>query len=118
VHLRDYTTATDPNSHPTRHIFYAELKTTSDVTQVLSSSRLQELSDAVDSHVRSMNALYDFMRVKGSLASVHVRILRPGAFRQLVDILVSRGAARDQVKIPRLLHTPELVAFMQNQCVI
>jgi hypothetical protein len=68
----------------------------------------------LDEELCSVNPLYALFRQKGMLQPVSVVAVRPGTFARLRELLLSEaGVASSQLKVPRVLRHPKLVAWLQ-----
>lgn len=100
--LRDYTTVADAGQVPPRYIFYLELMA-EEVTQRQATTTLGQGARCLD-RALGHAGLYAYCREKELLGGAQIKLLSPGSFDALYDIL-PRGQRcdRNRLKIPRCL---------------
>jgi len=74
----------------------------------------QWLGRALDASLRRANPVYALIRGSERLGPATLHPVRPGTFQALRDVLVRRGASPTQVKVPRAVRDPELVALLRS----
>ena len=112
LQLADFTTRIDTDSLPQRYVFYLELGPTEQPSDV--AALAARLIDAIDSALCQGNSLYELARGSDRIAAAEVRLVRSGTFRRLRDIFVLRGASPTQVKVPRVLGDPDMIAILEE----
>lgn len=112
LQLADFTTRIDTDSLPQRYVFYIELGSAEQPTDV--AALAAKIVDAVDSALCQSNSLYELSRTSNRIGTAEVRLVRSGTFRRLRDIFVQRGASPTQVKVPRVLGDPDMIAILEE----
>ncbi|MBL9009069.1 MAG: GH3 auxin-responsive promoter family protein [Myxococcales bacterium] len=112
LQLADFTTRIDTDSLPQRYVFYIELGASERPTDV--AALAAKLVDSIDSALCQGNSLYELSRKSARIGAAEVRFVRSGTFRRLRDIFVQRGASPTQVKVPRVLGDPDMIAVLEE----
>ena len=112
LQLADFTTRIDTDSLPQRYVFYLELGSNEQPADV--PALVSKLADLIDSGLGQGNSLYDLSRQSQRIGAAAVRLVRSGTFRRLRDIFVMRGASATQVKVPRVLGDPDMIAILEE----
>jgi len=109
LHLSDYSAVEDTQTLPGRYSFFVEFHPR-DAARV----EPQWLGRALDASLRRANPVYALIRGSERLGPATLHPVRPGTFQALRDVLVRRGASPTQVKVPRAVRDPELVALLRS----
>ena len=112
LQLADFTTRIDTDSLPQRYVFYLELGASEKPVDV--TALVGKLVDSIDSALCQSSSLYELSRKSHRIGTAEVRLVRSGTFRRLRDIFVSRGASPTQVKVPRVLGDPDMIAILEE----
>lgn len=107
VPLLDFSTRPDIVVSPGRYRIYLELP------DGVTARTLEALTLAVDQALGEGNPRYRVARNDGRLSLPRVDVVTPGTFQAVRTLLVSRGASQTQVKVPRLLTHPDLLALVE-----
>ena len=106
--------APTPTTDRPFYVVYVELDNRTKQSDVfLSASELLVL----DESLRRVSTLYDEARVSNSLAPCQVHCVRSGTFDRLRREMATRSAGTvgvELAKIPRVLHSPELLLLLHN----
>ncbi|ATB31024.1 GH3 auxin-responsive promoter family protein [Melittangium boletus] len=109
LHLSDYTVVEDTQTLPGRYAFFVELQPRDGVRV-----EPRELGPSLDASLRRANPVYALIRGSERLGSAALHPVTPGTFQALREVLVRRGASPTQVKVPRAVRDPELVALLRG----
>ncbi|GAA0079092.1 GH3 auxin-responsive promoter family protein [Clostridium sp. CTA-5] len=95
--LVDYTTYPDKDNTPGRYIIYLELKNFNNECDII------EIEKKLDFELKNANLAYGRFRDNNRLNQLKVVIVEEGTFNNLKDKFVKKGAARAQLKVPRVI---------------
>lgn len=107
LELVDYTVMADIDSSPGRYVFFAEVNNIEELDK-------NEAEKILDSKLGIANPRYEQFRKSMKIGNVSLQLVKPGTFASLKVLLVSKGASRNQVKIPRVVKRDDLVRFLKS----
>lgn len=110
VELVDYTVMADINISPGRYVFFVEVNNSEDIDKA-------EAEEILESKLCVANPRYEKFRKVMKIGNLSLEFVKPHTFDSLKVLLLSKGASRNQVKIPRVVKKDELIEFLKsNTC--
>ncbi len=110
VELVDYTVMADINISPGRYVFFVEVNNWEEIDKA-------EAEELLESKLCLANPRYEKFRKGMKIGHLSLEFVKPHTFDSLKALLLSRGASRNQVKIPRVVNRAELIEFLKsNTC--
>lgn len=97
----DYCTSPNNKKSPGNYLFFLEL-----ADNTYNTSKLE---DILDKELRIFNKAYDRFRSKNTLSKLQIILLKSGSFEILKDSLLESGASKNQLKIPRVITSGNLL---------
>lgn len=107
IELVDYTVMADIDTSPGRYVFFAEVNN----IENLDKDKAEKI---LDIKLGTANPRYEQFRKSMKIGHVSLELVKPGTFDSLKVLLVSKGASRNQVKIPRVVKREDLVKFLKS----
>lgn len=107
VELIDYTVMADIVISSGRYMFFAEVNNVGELDK-------NEAEKILERMLCIANPRYEQFRKSMKIGHVSLEFVKPGTFDSLKVLLVSKGASRNQVKIPRVVKRDELVKFLKS----
>ncbi len=107
LELVDYTVMADIDISPGRYVFFAEVNNTKALNRN-EAERILEIKLCI------ANPRYEQFRKVMKIEHVSLELVKPGTFDSLKTLLVSKGASRNQVKIPRVVKRNDLVELLKS----
>lgn len=105
--LVDYTVMADINVSPGRYVFFVEVNKPEDVDK-------NEADKILESELSIANPRYEQHRRVSKIGHASLELVEAGTFDSFKSLLVSKGASRNQVKIPRVVNKDDLVEFLMT----
>ncbi|KNY26150.1 GH3 auxin-responsive promoter family protein [Pseudobacteroides cellulosolvens] len=107
VELVDYTVMADINVSPGRYVFFVEVNDADSLDKL-------EVEKILESKLCIANPRYDHFRKVMKISHASLELLKPQTFNSFKNLLLSNGASRNQVKIPRVVSKDYLVEFLKS----
>ena len=100
----DYCTNPNTSTTPGNYIFFIELNK--------DFSNKNKLEEILDLELCKSNKAYHRFREKNSLGRLQIILLKKGSFEKFKEILIKKGASKNQLKIPRVITSKELLSTL------
>jgi hypothetical protein len=108
LELVDYTVMADIDTSPGRYVFFAEVNN-------IKALDKNEAERILETKLCVANPRYEQFRKVMKIGHVSLELVKPGTFNSLKTLLVSKGASRNQVKIPRVVKRADLVELLKSK---
>ena len=109
--LVDFTTSANAKTSPANYVIFMELQ---EPTGIATTRQGVSILEAV---LAEANPRYLVNRSVGKLGELELRVVQPGTFQALKNILHERGASLNQLKIPRVIQDDRLIDFLNSQTI-
>ena len=106
--LEDYTVTLGLGATAANYDFYLEISENQEST----AADLAKLEFALESNLHQVTPRYQAAVQGNRLLPCTVKLVRPGTFQKIRQVLIRRGASPNQVKVPRLLKDPNLLNLL------
>ncbi|GFP78926.1 probable indole-3-acetic acid-amido synthetase gh3.1 [Phtheirospermum japonicum] len=111
----EYTSFADTKTIPGHYVIYWELLVKDEMVNYPSDDVLEKCCFVME---ESMNSVYRQCRVAdNSVGPLEIRVVRKGAFEELMDYAISRGASINQYKAPRCVSFTPIVELLDARVV-
>nr|BBM60835.1 glycoside hydrolase family 3 protein [Juncus prismatocarpus subsp. leschenaultii] len=109
----EYTSRTDTSTIPGHYVIYWELL-------VKEGGKLPEnevFEKCCLEMEEELNSVYRQGRASDIIGPLEIRVLKSGAFEELMDYAISRGASINQYKAPRCVSFPPIIELLDSRVV-
>ncbi|WP_055069827.1 GH3 auxin-responsive promoter family protein [Clostridium massiliamazoniense] len=97
----DYCTSPNNSTTPGNYLFFIELNK--------DFPHKKKLEEMLDLELCNSNKAYHRFREKNALSRVQIILLEKGSFEKFKEFLIKKGASKNQLKIPRVITSKELL---------
>ncbi|XP_050209472.1 probable indole-3-acetic acid-amido synthetase GH3.1 [Mercurialis annua] len=112
--VTDYTCFADTNTNPGHFVIYLELSMNNSA-ESLSDDVLSQCCYATE---ESLNSMYRQGRFEYYwIGPLEIRVVKKGAFDELMDFVVSKGASMNQYKVPRFVSSTPIIELLDSRVV-
>ncbi|QRO02549.1 GH3 auxin-responsive promoter family protein [Archangium violaceum] len=106
----DYSAVEETDALPGRYAFFVELQGA--VGPQVDTARL---SQALEAALCRTNPFYELIRRSERLGAATLHPVTPGTFQALRNVLIQRGGAPSQVKVPRVVRDAEMRELLRTR---
>lgn len=114
IEIVEYASFLDQESRPKQLNVFVEIQDESSFLEDKREESVAIFKSCVSSLESGFGALYKVHKDKGHTGNLVIFIIRPGAFDQLSELAIKRGASASQYKPPKIIRNYEAVKFLKQ----